>query len=82
MVRARRLGVRVIHESRVYTHVPSAPEGDLRGQRRHPPANLALVTTGAEWHMSHSWSLMARFDGEFGNDVETYRGTARLRYAW
>jgi uncharacterized protein with beta-barrel porin domain len=47
-----------------------------------PPADLALVTSGAEWHMAHNWSLMARFDGEFGNGDQTYTRTARLRYAW
>ena len=41
-----------------------------------------LVTAGAEWHMANNWSLMARFDGEFGNGDQTYTGTARLRYAW
>ncbi len=47
-----------------------------------PPADLALVTAGAEWRMSRQWSLMARFDGEFGNGDQTYTGTARLRYSW
>jgi uncharacterized protein with beta-barrel porin domain len=47
-----------------------------------PPPDLGLVTAGAEWHMAHNWSLMARFDGEFGNGDQTYTGTARLRYAW
>ena len=48
-----------------------------------PPADLGLVTAGAEWRMAGNWSLMARFDGEFGNGDQTYTGTARwLRYAW
>jgi autotransporter-associated beta strand protein len=47
-----------------------------------PPADLALVTAGAEWRMAHNWSVMARFDGEFGRGDETYTGTAQLRYAW
>jgi uncharacterized protein with beta-barrel porin domain len=32
--------------------------------------------------MSSQWSLMARFDGEFGDGDKTYTGTARLRYQW
>jgi outer membrane autotransporter protein len=47
-----------------------------------PPSDLALVTAGAQWNMSSNWSVMARFDGEFGNGAQTYTGTARLRYAW
>jgi outer membrane autotransporter protein len=47
-----------------------------------PPHDLALVTAGAEWRMHGNWSLMGRFDGEFGDGQRTYTGTARLRYAW
>jgi len=47
-----------------------------------PPSDLALVTAGAEWHMARNWSLMARFDGEFGTGDQTYTGTARLRFTW
>ena len=28
------------------------------------------------------WSLMGRFDGEFGNGAQTHTGTARLRFTW
>jgi outer membrane autotransporter protein len=47
-----------------------------------PPHDLALVTAGAEWRLRSNWSLMGRFDGEFGDGARTYTGTARLRYAW
>jgi outer membrane autotransporter protein len=47
-----------------------------------PPADLALVTAGAEWRFMGGWSLMARFDGEFGQGAQTYTGTERVRYAW
>jgi len=47
-----------------------------------PPHDLALVTAGAEWRMRNNWSLMGRFDGEFGDGQQTYTGTARVRYAW
>ena len=47
-----------------------------------PPADLALVTAGAELHLNSSWTLTGRFDGEFGNGQQTYTGTARVRYTW
>jgi outer membrane autotransporter protein len=47
-----------------------------------PPANLALVTAGAELRLRSNWSLMGRFDGEFGDGAQTYTGTARVRYVW
>jgi uncharacterized protein with beta-barrel porin domain len=47
-----------------------------------PPADLALITAGAEWRSRGNWSVMGRFDGEFGNGQQTYTGTARVRYAW
>ena len=47
-----------------------------------PPADLALVTAGAELRLRSNWSLMGRFNGEFGNGAQTYTGTARVRYTW
>jgi outer membrane autotransporter protein len=47
-----------------------------------PPHDVALVTAGAEWRLRSNWSLMGRFDGEFGDGQQTYTGTARVRYAW
>ncbi len=47
-----------------------------------PAHDLALVTAGAEWRLRSNWSVMARFDGEFGDGAQTYTGTARLRFAW
>jgi uncharacterized protein with beta-barrel porin domain len=32
--------------------------------------------------MTSNWSVMARFDGEFGDGAQTYTGTARLRFTW
>jgi uncharacterized protein with beta-barrel porin domain len=46
------------------------------------PANLALVTAGAEWRVAGGWSFMAKFDGEFASGSTTYTGTARVRYIW
>jgi uncharacterized protein with beta-barrel porin domain len=47
-----------------------------------PPANSALVSAGAELHMSARWSIAAKFDGEFANGADTYGGSGTLRYTW
>ncbi len=47
-----------------------------------PPHDLALMTAGAEWRLRSNWSLMGRFDGEFGDGQQTYTGTVCVRYAW
>jgi uncharacterized protein with beta-barrel porin domain len=47
-----------------------------------PPANLALLTAGAEWRWRNGWAVLAKFDGEFAQRAQTCTGTARLRYAW
>jgi len=46
------------------------------------PKNSALTTAGAELHLTQAWSLLAKFDGEFAKDSQTYAGTGTLRYAW
>jgi uncharacterized protein with beta-barrel porin domain len=47
-----------------------------------PPTDLLLLTNGAEWRWRTGWSFLAKFDGEVAGGSQTYRGTARLRYAW
>jgi uncharacterized protein with beta-barrel porin domain len=47
-----------------------------------PPANSALVSAGAELHMTARWSIAAKFDGEFANGSDTYGGSGTLRYTW
>ena len=47
-----------------------------------PPTDSALVSAGAELHMTASWSLAAKFDGEFANGSQTYGGSGTLRYTW
>ena len=46
------------------------------------PRNSALSTAGAELFFSANWSLLAKFEGEFGNGSQTYAGTGTLRYTW
>ncbi len=47
-----------------------------------PPHDSALTTLGAELRMTANWSLLGKFDGEFGTGAQTYAGTGTLRYIW
>jgi outer membrane autotransporter protein len=47
-----------------------------------PPKDSALTTLGAELRMTTNWSLLGKFDGQFGNGSQTYAGTGTLRYTW
>jgi uncharacterized protein YhjY with autotransporter beta-barrel domain len=46
------------------------------------PSDSALVSIGAELHMTTHWSALAKFDGEFASNSQTYAGTGTLRYTW
>lgn len=46
------------------------------------PKNSALTTAAAQLYLSANWSLLAKFDGEFGKGSQTYAGTGTLRYTW
>jgi len=46
------------------------------------PKDSALASAGAELRITPSWSLAAKFDGEFAAGSQTYAGTGKLRYAW
>ena len=46
------------------------------------PHDSALTTAGAELFFSANWSLLAKFEGEFGNGSQTYAGTGTLRFTW
>ena len=46
------------------------------------PRNSALTTAGAELFLTPRWTLLAKFDGEFGAGSQTYGGTGTLRYMW
>jgi len=47
-----------------------------------PASDLALVTAGAELAFRSGISLSGKFEGEFANRVQTYAGTATVRYRW
>jgi uncharacterized protein with beta-barrel porin domain len=46
------------------------------------PHDSALTTVGAELFPTQRWTLLAKFDGEFGAGSQTYGGTGTLRYTW
>ena len=46
------------------------------------PHDLALTTAGAQFFLTPQWTLLAKFDGEFGNGSQTYGGSGTLRYTW
>jgi autotransporter-associated beta strand protein len=46
------------------------------------PHDSALTTAGAQLHLTPQWTLLAKFDGEFGNGSQTYAGSGTLRYTW
>jgi uncharacterized protein with beta-barrel porin domain len=60
----------------------SLPAASFVVNGAEPPANLALVTAGAELRLSANWSLMAKFEGEFAGGYESYAGTGRITYTW
>jgi autotransporter-associated beta strand protein len=42
----------------------------------------ALTTAGAQLFLTPSWTLVAKFDGEFAPSSQTYAGTGTLHYTW
>jgi outer membrane autotransporter protein len=42
----------------------------------------ALVTAGMIYRLTGSWSLQAKFDGEFSSTTNVYGGTGVLRKVW
>jgi outer membrane autotransporter protein len=46
------------------------------------PRNAALTSTGAQLFFTPAWSLVALFDGEFADGMQTFSGSGTLRYTW
>jgi len=44
--------------------------------------DAALVSIGPQLEFAGSWSLRAKFDGEFASRSQIYAGTGTLRYSW
>ena len=47
-----------------------------------PPHDSALTSVGAELRFANHVSLLAKFDGQFGSNSQTYAGTGTIRYTW
>ena len=62
--------------------VQSVPAASFVVNGAKPAPDQALITAGAEWRFAKNWTLMAKFDGEFGSGSETYAATGRLAYNW
>jgi uncharacterized protein with beta-barrel porin domain len=60
----------------------SVPAASFVVSGAKPASDEALVTAGVEWRFAKNWTLMAKFDGEFGRGSETYAATGRLAYNW
>jgi autotransporter-associated beta strand protein len=46
------------------------------------PKDSALTSEEAEFWLNANWSLIAKFDGEFGSGSQTYAGSGTLQYKW
>ena len=60
----------------------SAPGAGFTINGIKPPGDSALTTLETELRLNPNWSVAARFDGQFANSLQTYSGTATLRYSW
>ena len=81
--RPRRLGARVRHrplDQRVVRR--RCPGAGFTVFGASPAENAALLSAGGELRLANGFSLLAKFDGEFGGDTTVYAGTGTVRYAW
>jgi autotransporter-associated beta strand protein/T5SS/PEP-CTERM-associated repeat protein len=46
------------------------------------PHDSALTSFGGELFLTPRWTLLAKFDGEFASNSQTYAGSGTLRYTW
>ena len=45
------------------------------------PHDSALTSVGAELRFANHISLLAKFDGQFGSNSQTYAGTGKIRFS-
>jgi uncharacterized protein with beta-barrel porin domain len=58
------------------------PGGAFTVNGATPPKDSALTTAGAQFYLTPQLSFLAKFEGEFASNSQTYAGTGTLRYAW
>jgi uncharacterized protein with beta-barrel porin domain len=46
------------------------------------PADSALITASAELRLNATWSVLAKFDGEFAPNSQAYAGRGTPRASW
>jgi uncharacterized protein with beta-barrel porin domain len=46
------------------------------------PQNSALVSAGADLHVTSPTSIGAKFDSAIAETAQTYAGSATMRYSW
>jgi outer membrane autotransporter protein len=47
-----------------------------------PAKDIALASAGAELRFANGITLLAKFDGQFAGNSQTYAGTGTIRYSW
>jgi len=47
-----------------------------------PPHDGALTSLGTELRLANHVTLLAKFNGDFGSNSQTYAGTGTIRYTW
>jgi autotransporter-associated beta strand protein len=60
----------------------SLPTASFAVNGAKPAPDQALIAAGLEWRFAANWTVMAKFEGEFGAGTQAYSGTARISYAW
>jgi uncharacterized protein with beta-barrel porin domain len=47
-----------------------------------PAKDAALASAGAELRLANGVTLLAKFDGAFASNAQTYAGTGTVRWTW
>jgi len=69
-------------ESRINAVFQTLPGSNFTVDGAAGPRNAALTSAVGELRWRNGVSLIAKFDGEFGDRATTYAGTGTLRYTW
>ena len=69
-------------EQRIDTAFQALPGSTFTVNGAEPARNSLLLSTSAEISFNSGFALAGSFEGEFAENSQTYRGTARLSYRW
>jgi uncharacterized protein with beta-barrel porin domain len=70
------------HRTRPLGSLVNAPGSSFPVNGAAAPANSALNAAAAEFLITASWTLLAKFDGELAAAAQTYAATGTLKYSW